>query len=64
LGLMRGSTWNGQPARLCIFGRVAQLVEQGIENPRVGGSIPSPATMWNKDLGHPRGWPFSWLTPL
>jgi hypothetical protein len=26
-------------------GRVAQLVEQGIENPRVGGSIPSPATM-------------------
>jgi hypothetical protein len=27
------------------FGRVAQLVEQGIENPRVGGSIPSPATM-------------------
>ena len=26
------------------FGRVAQLVEQGIENPRVGGSIPSPAT--------------------
>ena len=27
-------------------GRVAQLVEQGIENPRVGGSIPSPATMY------------------
>ena len=26
-------------------GRVAQLVEQGIENPRVGGSIPSPATL-------------------
>ena len=25
-------------------GRVAQLVEQGIENPRVGGSIPSSAT--------------------
>ncbi len=25
-------------------GRIAQLVEQGIENPRVGGSIPSPAT--------------------
>ena len=25
-------------------GRVAQSVEQGIENPRVGGSIPSPAT--------------------
>ena len=27
----------------CI-GQVAQLVEQGIENPRVGGSIPSLAT--------------------
>ncbi len=26
------------------LGRVAQSVEQGIENPRVGGSIPSPAT--------------------
>ena len=25
-------------------GRIAQLVEQGIENPRVGGSTPSPAT--------------------
>ena len=27
-------------------GRVAQLVEQRIENPRVGGSIPPPATIW------------------
>ena len=26
-------------------GQIAQLVEQGIENPRVGGSIPSLATM-------------------
>ena len=26
------------------MGRVAQLVEQGTENPRVGGSTPSPAT--------------------
>ena len=26
-------------------GRIAQLVEQGIENPRVGGSTPSPATL-------------------
>jgi hypothetical protein len=24
--------------------RIAQSVEQGIENPRVGGSIPSPGT--------------------
>ncbi len=29
-----------------LQGRVAQLVEQGIENPRVGGSIPSPATIF------------------
>ena len=34
-------------------GRVAQLVEQGIENPRVGGSIPSPATMYFKTLQNP-----------
>ena len=27
-----------------LCGWVAQLVEQRIENPRVGGSIPSPAT--------------------
>jgi hypothetical protein len=26
-------------------GQIAQLVEQGIENPRVGGSIPSLATI-------------------
>ncbi|CEE39863.1 hypothetical protein XAC3810_450039 [Xanthomonas citri pv. citri] len=29
-----------------LSGRVAQLVEQGIENPRVGGSIPSSATIF------------------
>ena len=34
--------------RLAISGRVAQLVEQGTENPRVGGSIPSPATTLQK----------------
>lgn len=28
-------------------GQVAQLVEQGIENPRVGGSIPSLATIFS-----------------
>ena len=27
--------------------RVAQLVEQRTENPRVGGSIPSPSTITN-----------------
>ena len=31
--------WAGSGAQ------IAQLVEQGIENPRVGGSIPSPATI-------------------
>ena len=41
----------GVPGRFCgvagvqsSSGQVAQLVEQGIENPRVGGSIPSLAT--------------------
>ena len=34
----------GRPYDARLAGRVAQLVEQGIENPRVGGSIPSPAT--------------------
>src|SRR5665213_2669390 len=34
-----------RPHMTHTFGRVAQLVEQGIENPRVGGSIPSPATI-------------------
>ena len=29
---------------ILLFGWVAQLVEQGTENPRVGGSIPPPAT--------------------
>jgi hypothetical protein len=29
---------------LVALGRIAQLVEQGIENPCVGGSTPSPAT--------------------
>ena len=33
-------------------GWVAQLVEQRIENPRVGGSIPPPATTEQKS--HPR----------
>ncbi len=34
---IRDSLWS-------VIGWVAQLVEQRIENPRVGGSIPSPAT--------------------
>ncbi len=31
--------------------RVAQLVEQRTENPRVGGSIPSPSTIKNSPQG-------------
>ena len=33
------------PKYLLHIGRIAQSVEQGIENPRVGGSIPPPATI-------------------
>ena len=33
-----------------IIGRIAQSVEQGIENPRVGGSIPPPATIFHTSL--------------
>ena len=40
-------------ATLVAHGRVAQLVEQGIENPRVGGSIPSPATTPEDDAANP-----------
>jgi hypothetical protein len=34
-----------------LHGQVAQLVEQRIENPRVGGSIPSLATRNEKQPG-------------
>ena len=37
-------------ATLASSGQVAQLVEQGTENPRVGGSIPSLATIYFNDL--------------
>ena len=36
---------------LLKFGRVAQSVEQGTENPCVGGSIPSPATFTMMTVG-------------
>ena len=42
-----------------VFGQVAQSVEQRIENPRVGGSIPSLATNNFKDLAHKCLGPFS-----
>ncbi len=38
-----------RPAFVCdcrSYGWVAQLAEQWTENPRVGGSIPPPATIW------------------
>ena len=35
------------PIEVAIFAQVAQSVEQGTENPRVGGSIPSLSTTNN-----------------
>jgi hypothetical protein len=59
---MRASHESGLPAAILQIGQVAQLVEQGIENPRVGGSIPSlatisPAPLYNRSAlpaGRPR----------
>ena len=42
--------------------RIAQSVEQGIENPRVLGSIPSPGTIIQKN--QPQGWFFAFRDPL
>ncbi len=36
------------PSKTGQYGQVAQLVEQRIENPRVGGSIPPLATRYKK----------------
>ena len=44
-----------------LFGQVAQSVEQRIENPRVGGSIPSLATRFKTPPGNGRGFSFSGL---
>ena len=35
-----------------LYASVAQLVEQGTENPRVVGSIPTGGTIINADLAH------------
>jgi hypothetical protein len=42
------------------------LVEQRIENPRVGGSIPPPATIKYKHLASTSGWGFLlfWLDKI
>ena len=37
--------------------RIAQSVEQGIENPRVLGSIPSPGTTYSENPAY--GWVFA-----
>jgi hypothetical protein len=43
--LLPGQKWPKETATISLlFGPVAQLVEQRIENPRVDGSIPSQAT--------------------
>ena len=39
------------PIRVAILASVAQLVEQGTENPRVVGSIPTGGTIY-ADLAH------------
>ena len=39
------------PIQVAIFASVAQLVEQGTENPRVVGSIPTGGTIY-ADLAH------------
>ena len=44
-----------------LDGLVAQLVEQRIENPRVGGSIPPQATKEFKHLANPYGLAFCFL---
>ncbi len=41
--------------------RIAQSVEQGIENPRVLGSIPSPGTTNSENPAY--GWVFAFLRP-
>ena len=43
------------------LGLVAQLVEQRIENPRVGGSIPPQATKEFKHLAQSSDWAFCFL---
>ena len=53
---LRRRRYNSRP------GQVAQLVEQRTENPRVGSSILSQATIRINSLGHPTGCPFLFCT--
>ena len=47
----RGRGFEPHPSRHFCYASVAQLVEQGTENPRVVGSIPTGGTT-NADLAH------------
>ena len=40
------------PIQVATFASVAQSVEQGTENPRVVGSIPTGGTIYYADLAH------------
>ena len=68
--------WNEQrsKATLCLlarrtdlkktrFAQIAQSVEQRIENPRVGGSIPPPGTIIKKGLQPTAGLFGFWTVP-
>ena len=48
--LIRALSPGQQPKRTICKAQVAQLVEQRIENPRVGGSIPPLGTKYKKSL--------------
>ena len=48
----RGRGFEPHPGRHCPFASVAQSVEQGTENPRVVGSIPTGGTTVYADLAH------------
>ena len=48
----RGRGFEPHPSRHFCYASVAQLVEQGTENPRVVGSIPTGGTNY-ADLAHP-----------
>jgi hypothetical protein len=44
--------FNTPPSPLGDAARIAQSVEQGIENPRVGSSILSPGTIYHAGFSH------------
>ena len=50
-------TERGESGLMRPVARIAQSVEQGIENPRVLGSIPSPGTTYSENPAY--GWVFA-----